>query len=180
MNFSLVSGFLFLVMQSISGQEQKKLVIEDSTIVQASFINRGTTLINKLDTLWILNGVSFSKYRSAYRLLFSTQNLNGRLFRSMEERDSLKFQLNVIRKQAYEDLIKLNREFSETTGRYLQENQDHFVSMQQNLQEAQSKIASVHANLESAREEIRKASQDKWWFLVLGAVGGAAIATIVK
>ncbi len=180
MKHNFVIGFYFMISMVVFCQDRAAILFDDSTAVRANFINRGTTLLNKLDTLWILNGNSFRMYRTAHQLLFNTKDLNTRLYSTMQERDSLRILLDDERRKSYEDLLQLNRDFRVTTGKYVQQQQDSLFSLRQYVQLVHLKIEEIDTQLQKSRKEMAKAGNRNWWYFLMGALGGTTIALIAR
>lgn len=170
----------WLGIYSLNAQQGIPLEFTDDQSIKTYFLTKDKALINRTDTLYLLNKPSFEQYHRAHRLLFAATESYEGLILNLESRDSLLNLLYNERRIAYDSLISLNKSFYEKTGVFIKNNADTLNQISFNLATVKTQLDKADGKLDEAVTYIKKAKWEKYRYLLIGLLAGGITGYILK
>lgn len=165
---------------NLMSQQGIPLEFKDDQSIKTYFLTKDKLLINRTDTLYLLNKPSFEQYHRAHRLLFAATESYEGLILNLESRDSLLNLLYNERKVSYDSLISLNKSFYDKTGVFIKNNADTLSQISVNLGSVKVQLDRAEGKLDEAVTHIRKAKWEKYRYLLFGLLAGGITGYILK
>lgn len=167
-------------LHTVVAQQGIPLEFTDDQSIKTYFLTKDKALINRTDTLYLLNKPSFEQYHRAHRLLFAATESYEGLILNLESRDSLLNLLYNERRVAYDSLISLNKSFYDKTGVFIKNNADTLHQISFNLGTVKSQLDRADGKLDEAVTYIKKAKWEKYRYLLIGLLAGGITGYILK